>query len=502
MEAYAILGGGGMKGIALAGCLSAAKANGIYFAGYGGTSAGALVALLGALRYEPDELRQVFVDDLDYRTFFHDQGAQLDRLRNMAGKCTSAPSTLWQVVKHWDLLSRLLHRFGVYGGEAIDQFVRQVIARKIPALKQEVDISFNQLEEFDCLPLKIVSTNIATRTPQVHSAAGQNELNGSVLRAIRASMCYPFAFEPVRVDSHLWLDGGLSSNLPVFLFRKDRERTGRRVMAFDLVSQPVPPSGTIGVKTFLGDMIDTALQAGDFLLRESSRDVFYVPVTMPVEASTLAIGMSRDDRERLFERGELAVHRYWRERVPQLRDAVTRVQHLQAAYEVPPAQIETVLAAIAGEFARSTRAVAVRANVMVPTGAGTRIVAYQFGMDDDSDIDLELAANAGCSGAAWAAREPKAADLGQAHGMLERWKMTPEQQNRVRRDRRAIVSVPLFRSGPATRHAKTVDDLSILGVLSVDSATPLEETGWLTDRRDVIDKLAKEWSGIVARLLS
>ena len=86
--------------------------------------------------------------------------------------------------------------------------------------------------------------------------------------------------------------------------------------------------------------------------------------------------------------------------------------------------------------------------------------------------------------------------------MLTHWKMTPEQHNKVRRDRRAILSVPLFKAGPATRHAKSVDDLNVIGVLSVDSATPLDVTGWLSDRRDVADKLAKEWSGVVARLLS
>jgi hypothetical protein len=255
-------------------------------------------------------------------------------------------------------------------------------------------------------------------------------------------------------------------------------------------------------KTFVGEMIDTALQAGDFLLRRSSRDVFYVPVHMPAGASTLAIELSRDDRERLFERGEIEVHRFWRQIIPQLKTAVTPVQQLQATYEVPPAQVEAVLAAIAGEFERSTRASAVRANVMIPTGTGTRIVAYQFGMDTDSDIDLELDLNAGCSGAAWAAREPKAADLADAGIRLGEWKMTLGQHNKVRRDRRAVLSVPLFKAGPAIRHAKTVDDLNVIGVLSVDSATPLEATGWLSDRRDIAEKLAKTWGGVVARLLS
>lgn len=53
MKAYAILDGGGVKGAALAGALAAAEHNGIEFAGFGGTSAGAIVALLACVGYDP-----------------------------------------------------------------------------------------------------------------------------------------------------------------------------------------------------------------------------------------------------------------------------------------------------------------------------------------------------------------------------------------------------------------------------------------------------------------
>ena len=57
MKAYAIFDGGGVKGAALAGCLKAAEEQGIQFEGYGGTSAGALVATLAAVGYSADEIR-------------------------------------------------------------------------------------------------------------------------------------------------------------------------------------------------------------------------------------------------------------------------------------------------------------------------------------------------------------------------------------------------------------------------------------------------------------
>jgi NTE family protein len=53
---YAILDGGGVKGAALAGCLAAAEDKHIDFIGYGGTSAGSIVALLAAVGYSGEDL--------------------------------------------------------------------------------------------------------------------------------------------------------------------------------------------------------------------------------------------------------------------------------------------------------------------------------------------------------------------------------------------------------------------------------------------------------------
>ena len=49
MDAYAVFSGGGVKGAAHAGCLNAAEQRGLRFKGFGGTSAGSIVALLASI---------------------------------------------------------------------------------------------------------------------------------------------------------------------------------------------------------------------------------------------------------------------------------------------------------------------------------------------------------------------------------------------------------------------------------------------------------------------
>jgi NTE family protein len=51
MQAYAVMDGGGVKGAALAGCLRAADDAGIEFIGFGGTSAGSIIAVLACVGF-------------------------------------------------------------------------------------------------------------------------------------------------------------------------------------------------------------------------------------------------------------------------------------------------------------------------------------------------------------------------------------------------------------------------------------------------------------------
>src|SRR5437879_540072 len=89
MQAYAILDGGGVKGAALAGCLEAARDFGVEFVGYGGTSAGSIVALLAAVGYAGDELRNAMTNDLELGKVAAEVKRPLSALNEVRGKLGS-----------------------------------------------------------------------------------------------------------------------------------------------------------------------------------------------------------------------------------------------------------------------------------------------------------------------------------------------------------------------------------------------------------------------------
>ena len=122
---------------------------------------------------------------------------------------------------------------GLYQGRKLKDFLLNKIKEKVPALANNADITFEHLHKAGCLPVKIVASDITYRRPAIFSL-DHTEYGASVIDAVRASTCYPFAFEPVFLNGRRLVDGGLSSNLPVFLFAEEYRQTRIPALAFDL----------------------------------------------------------------------------------------------------------------------------------------------------------------------------------------------------------------------------------------------------------------------------
>jgi NTE family protein len=313
---------------------------------------------------------------------------------------------------------------------------------------------------------------------------------------------YPFIFRPVMDGSGAYLiDGGLCSNLPVFLFDRERQTDRLPVVAFDLMTAPRAQPSKYSFGDFCGEMIEAALEAGDYLMRRTLGNIHHVQVTVPASISTLDFDLTQEQSDVLFNAGVAAAHSYSSAVVPQWTQARSIAEMLQARTGVPSRLMSSVLRSVARDFEETTQARGVRANIMLPTPSQTRIVVYQFGMDTDPDSDLELDVEAGCSGLSWRKRVPMAADSERARdSFANEWKMTRDQQNKIRLDRKAMFSFPMFELASGT--SADVASLRLLGTLSVDSSTPLPETGWLDTHSEQALDIGKRWADVCSRLLS
>jgi len=182
--------GGGVKGIAYVGVLRELQRRRILkdIVRVGGTSAGAINAVLVALGYTLEESHEV-LSTLDFRKF-------MDPSRTL---CTNA----------W----RLVSRFGWYKGDFFSSWIGDLIRKKAG----QKNPTFKELRADNYRDLYLIGTNLSTRCAEVFSAEHTPEMH--VVDAVRRSMSIPIYFAAVRDKRRdVFVDGGVFDNYPIKLF--------------------------------------------------------------------------------------------------------------------------------------------------------------------------------------------------------------------------------------------------------------------------------------------
>jgi len=217
------LGGGAARGFAHVGVIQVLEEAGIRPTLVTGTSAGSLVAALYASGKS---------------------GAQLQQIAETMEEATIADWTL-------QIFTR-----GVLRGEALAKYVNTQVGQKpIEAM---------------VIPLGIVATDLNSGNDVLFQ-------RGDTGTAVRASSAVPAVFQPVKVGSREYVDGGLVSPVPV---RAARKMGAELIIAVDISTPPEASSanGTLEILlqtfTIMGKSISTIeLKDADVLVRPSLQGV-------------------------------------------------------------------------------------------------------------------------------------------------------------------------------------------------------------------------------------
>lgn len=198
--------GGGVKGIAYVGALHVLTKKGVLdqVGRVGGTSAGAINALLLGLGYTQAEMQHVLWN-LNFNNFLDDS---------------------WGAVRD---THRLLTEFGWYKGDFFHRWVGERIQHK----GFSPDATFQDLKASGkCRDMYFVGTNLSTGFGEVFSAEHTPRMR--VADAVRISMSIPLFFASVQSPRRdRYVDGGVLDNYPVKLFDRlkyveDKKRHARR----------------------------------------------------------------------------------------------------------------------------------------------------------------------------------------------------------------------------------------------------------------------------------
>ncbi len=153
-----VLSGGGARGFAHIGVLKAAELMGFRADVVAGTSMGAIVGALHAAGKTADEILAI------------------------------ARGVTWR-----DIIDLSPLGGGLLKGDRLAAF-----------LSLHLPKTFEELQK----PLAVTTTDIESGQQVIHT-------RGDLIGAVRASSCFPGAFEPVELDGRILMDGGIVNNLPV-----------------------------------------------------------------------------------------------------------------------------------------------------------------------------------------------------------------------------------------------------------------------------------------------
>lgn len=190
-----VLSGGGSRGTAHVGVLKALEENHIPVDYITGTSIGALVGGLYAAGYSPEEMERFFTDE-DFNRW---ASGEIDQQYKFYYK-NDEPDAGWIQID-FDFSKRF--------SKILPTNIISPIEMDFVLMKQFADASAMAGYHFDNLfvPFRCVAADIDSNKAVVIS-------KGSLDKAVRASLTFPFYFKPIQINGRLLFDGGMYNNFP------------------------------------------------------------------------------------------------------------------------------------------------------------------------------------------------------------------------------------------------------------------------------------------------
>lgn len=209
------LSGGGIRGIAHAGVLKALEDNNIKIDIIGGTSAGSLIASLYAMGYSPYYIYILF-KRYSKELVAINSGAVISGIINKKNPLKGLKSG-----KNLE---------NVYNKIAYKKGIKKVNQIQMPLVIPTVDI--RNAKEY------VITNNI----PKDARDKKQYITDITVGKAVRASSSFPAVFSPCEFGEHVFLDGGLLDNIPIYEVKK---QGADKVIAVKFDADPIKEESNI-----------------------------------------------------------------------------------------------------------------------------------------------------------------------------------------------------------------------------------------------------------------
>lgn len=284
-----------MKAVGLLGAVSEAQSRGMVFSALAGTSAGSIVAALLGAGAKPEFLEKKLRELADQ--------ALLGSPEKMAWDTTPWARFLLPLCKRLDpMFGYLAHSYtqgGAHSSRKLETWTNSLLRQLLP--DAETTVKFRELPK----PTQIVATDLTSGKAKVW---GTNVTpDDSVSYAIRCSCSIPFFFQPVSQGTSIYVDGGILSNLPTFVFSDDTELSQDPIIAFSLFEHSRRNIEIRDLKTYLTSLYTTVVDGAEALQFQLGPRVYPVNVDVSgIDSTDFSILSKEPEVLRLVEAGRKA----------------------------------------------------------------------------------------------------------------------------------------------------------------------------------------------------
>lgn len=251
-----VLEGGGALGLAHIGVITYLEEHRIPVSYVAGTSMGGLVGGVYATGRNAAELRQV-VTGIDWDQVIAGQVPYVDLSYRRKQDAHDYPSNL-----EFGLHKGLQFPSGFNSGQQVDLILDRI------ALPYSEISNFNELP----IPFACVATDLLAKREHVFR-------DGPLELALRSTMSLPGIFSPVRVEGHIYVDGGLLNNIPINVAK---EMGAEYLLGIHLQTAALNPNAQLSSFAVLGEAISVMIAANE----DRSKPHADLLVSVPLEKFT------------------------------------------------------------------------------------------------------------------------------------------------------------------------------------------------------------------------
>jgi NTE family protein len=283
MQIDGVFSGGGMKGFALVGAIKAAEDKGFIFKRVAGTSAGSIAAVFVAAGFNSQEMYDILVNAP--RSSFLDSS-----FRNF-------PLIKWLML-YW--------KMGIYKGNAFEKWLTSVLATK----------NIHTFKDIERDSLRIIASDISNNRilviPDDLPRYGINPDDFPVAKAVRMSISIPYIFRPVKINKDVFVDGGLLSNFPIWLYENPEKKPIRPVLGVQLTpKEKLEHNRKIRNSLELfSALFNSALRSHDlrYISRKAEKNIIFIKLK---EGVSTDFDMPKDECNEIFNVGEKTANKFF-----------------------------------------------------------------------------------------------------------------------------------------------------------------------------------------------